>query len=254
MDRFNNLFNMDVLFNIAIVAVPALICITIHELAHGFTAYKLGDNTAKEQGRLTLNPIKHIDIMGLVMILLFRFGWAKPVPVNMQNFKNPKFGMAITALAGPLSNIILAFIVIFIFVLIFAVLPLPNNFWSMLEVFFHAPEGGIHVVSDLSPGAGVIALIIIYLIFVNMAILNVALAIFNMLPVPPLDGSKILFSFLPERLYYKLMRYERFGMIAIIGLMALGMFTGINIIGNIVMVPAHTFFQSVTSFFTSVVT
>ena len=254
MDRFNNLFNIDVLFNIAIVAVPALICITIHELAHGFTAYKLGDNTAKERGRLTLNPIKHIDIMGLVMILLFRFGWAKPVPVNMQNFKNPKFGMAITALAGPLSNIILAFIVAFLFVLIFEVLPLPNTFWNTLNVFIRVPEGGLEVISGLSPGAGIIALVILYLILINMAILNMALAFFNMLPIPPLDGSKILFSFLPERVYYKLMRYERFGMIAIIGLVALGMFTGINIIGSLVMTPANIFFNGLTAFFTSIMT
>ena len=209
-------FSLDMLQNIVIIAIPALICITIHELAHGFMAYRLGDDTAKQMGRLTLNPIKHIDLIGLAMILIVGFGWAKPVPVNMQNFKNPKFGMAITAFAGPLSNIILAVVVIFIFVLLPVATP------NILRV-----------------------------IIARMAILNVALAIFNMLPMPPLDGSKILFSFLPERLYYKLMRYERFGMIALLGLMVLGTFTGINIIGSIVSEPAHMFVFNVSSFFAS---
>jgi Zn-dependent protease len=212
-------FTMDFLLDIAIIAIPALICITIHELAHGYVAYRLGDNTAKDMGRLTLNPIKHIDPIGLAMILVIGFGWAKPVPVNMGNFKNPKVGMALTALAGPLSNIILAFIVIFIFVL----LPAPQD---MVSVF-------------------------IMQIIVRMALLNVALAIFNMLPIPPLDGSKILFSLLPENLYYKLMRYERYGMILLLAIMLLGTFTGINLIGNIVSSPANSFFIHVSLFFDS---
>ena len=212
-------FTMDLLLDIAIIAIPALICITIHELAHGYVAYRLGDNTAKDMGRLTLNPIKHIDPIGLAMILVIGFGWAKPVPVNMGNFKNPKVGMALTALAGPLSNIILAFIVIFIFVL----LPAPQD---MTGVF-------------------------IMQIIVRMALLNVALAIFNMLPIPPLDGSKILFSLLPENLYYKLMRYERYGMILLLAIMLLGTFTGINLIGNIVSSPANSFFIHVSLFFDS---
>ena len=98
------------LTDILISVIPALLCITFHELCHGLVAYKLGDNTAKDAGRLTLNPIKHIDIMGLLMIIVFKFGWAKPVPVNMNNFKKPKSGMAITALAGPVSNIFLSII------------------------------------------------------------------------------------------------------------------------------------------------
>ena len=212
-------FTMDLLLDIAIIAIPALICITIHELAHGYVAYRLGDNTAKDMGRLTLNPIKHIDPIGLAMILVIGFGWAKPVPVNMGNFKNPKVGMALTALAGPLSNIILAFIVIFIFVL----LPAPQD---MTGVF-------------------------IMQIIVRMALLNVALAIFNMLPIPPLDGSKILFSLLPENLYYKLMRYERYGMVLLIAIMLLGTFTGTNLIGNIVSAPAYSFIFHVSSFFNS---
>jgi len=179
--------------------IPALICITIHELAHGFTAYKLGDRTAKDMGRLTLNPIKHIDPMGLLMMLVLRFGWAKPVPVNMQNFKYPKWFMAVTALAGPISNLILA------------------AFFMLLFGFFIIPLSGSEV------GIAVNEMIF------NTIYISIALAIFNMLPLPPLDGSKVLFSLLPENTYFKLMRYERFGMILLLGLVGAQFIFGINI-------------------------
>jgi len=161
-----------------------LICITFHELAHGYTAYRLGDRTAKDMGRLTLNPIKHIDPFGLIMMIIFRFGWAKPVPVNMHSFKNPKTYMAVTAFAGPLSNIILALIVIALYGLLFEAL------------------------LGLSP--------VVHEIIINTAFISIALAVFNLMPIPPLDGSKILFSVLPEEYYYKLMRYERYGMFLLI--------------------------------------
>ena len=161
----------------------------MHELAHGYVAYRLGDPTAKEMGRLTLNPIKHIDIVGVLMMIFVGFGWAKPVPVDMRNFKNPKRHMAITALAGPVSNIILAVVVFFIYGLIFA------------------PLGG-----QYATGVAYIALQMVF----RAAALSVALAVFNLLPIPPLDGSKVLFSLLPESSYYKLMRYERYGMIILI--------------------------------------
>jgi len=163
--------------------VPALLCITFHELSHGFVAYKLGDPTAKQMGRLTLNPIKHIDIIGLVMMVVFRFGWAKPVPVNMQNFKKPKRYMAITALAGPISNVLLSVVVLFIFGLLYT--PLGEN------------------------------MVVIEMI-TRTAYISLALAIFNIVPIPPLDGSKVLFSLLPDNAYNKLMRYERYGMILLI--------------------------------------
>ena len=167
----------------------ALVCITFHELAHGFTAYRLGDRTAKDMGRLTLNPIKHIDVFGLLMMIAFRFGWAKPVPVNMYNFRRPKWYMAITAIAGPLSNIILATVVAFIYGLLFTLL------------------GGRG-----ARGAGGFALDMMD----TIAYLSIALAVFNMLPIPPLDGSKVLFSVLSEGAYFRLMRYERYGMILLI--------------------------------------
>jgi len=200
---FQNL-NWSILTDVFKRIIPALICITFHELAHGFTAYKLGDRTAKNMGRLTLNPIKHIDVMGLLMMVIFQFGWAKPVPVNMHNFKRPKWYMAITAIAGPLSNIILAFIVFFILGL--AVTPL----------------GGLN-----AQNAGSFFIEIIY----RTAYLSIALAVFNMLPIPPLDGSKVLFSILPEKAYFVLMRYERYGMILLIILINIDGFLGVNIFG-----------------------
>ena len=188
----NILRNLDwsVMTDMILSVIPALICITLHELSHGFVAYKLGDNTAKYMGRLTLNPIKHIDVMGLISMVVFKFGWAKPVPVNMYNFKNPKKGMAICALAGPVSNIFIACVFLFLYGLLF--IPLQGVSW------------------------GITVLEMIY----TTAYLSVALAVFNIIPVPPLDGSKVLFSFISDSLYEKLMRYERYGMIILLALLA----------------------------------
>lgn len=186
--------------------IPALICITIHELSHGLTAYRLGDNTAKDMGRLTLNPLKHIDVFGLLMMLVFRFGWAKPVPVNMYNFKKPKTDMAITAIAGPLSNIVLASVVLFIYGLL--VMPL----------------GG--------PGASDSSRLALDIIQ-RTAYISAALAVFNLVPIPPLDGSKVLFSFFPQNFYYKLMRYERYGIILLILVLNTSVFS--NTIGRLTM-------------------
>ena len=199
-----------ILTSVALTAIPALICITIHELAHGYTAYRLGDNTARDLGRLTLNPLKHIDVIGLIAILFIQFGWAKAVPVNMYNFKYPKWYMAITAVAGPLSNIALAIVVLFIFGLLSATL------------------------STTEPGT--MALIIIQ----RTAYISVALAVFNMLPIPPLDGSKVLFSLLPDGAYRKLMRYEQFGFILLVVLLVISLRT--NVFGNTVGVLRDTVF------------
>lgn len=179
--------------NALISVIPALLCITIHELCHGYVAYKLGDNTAKNAGRLTLNPIKHIDIMGLLAMVVFKFGWAKPVPINMNNFKNPKTGMAITALAGPVSNLLLAVVILFIYGLVFIPLSEAGNMGTVLLEMLR-----------------------------TTAYLSCMLAIFNIIPIPPLDGSKILFSLLPEREYYKLMQYERYGMILLLVIIVTG--------------------------------
>lgn len=185
-----------VLTDILLGVIPALFCITFHELSHGFFAYKLGDNTAKNAGRLTLNPIKHIDPVGLLMMAVLRFGWAKPVPVDMHQFKNPKLGMALTALAGPVSNLLLAVIVLFITGLVYLPLYTAGGAWGLL-----------------------LEMLLI------LAYMNCALAVFNLIPLPPLDGSKILFSFLPDEQYYKLMRYERYGMIVLLLIVVTGLST-----------------------------
>ena len=186
-DVIKNL-NWSVLTDMLLAVIPALICITLHELSHGFVAYKLGDNTAKNMGRLTLNPIKHIDIFGLIMMVVLKFGWAKPVPVNMRNFKNPKRDMAITALAGPLSNVLICCVVLFIYGLVY----LPCNL------------AGTEFAGSL-----------LYAVYIT-AYLSIALAIFNIIPIPPLDGSKVLFSLMSDESYMKLMRYERYGMLLLL--------------------------------------
>jgi len=181
------------LSEILIAVIPSLLCITLHELSHGYVAYKLGDNTAKNSGRLTLNPIKHIDVMGLVMLVVCRFGWAKPVPVNMNNFKNPKRGMAITALAGPVSNLIIGVIFLFIYGLFYIFLSKDNQFCSILNE----------------------------MVLVT-AYLSIGLAVFNIIPISPLDGSKVLFSFLNQSTYRKIMYYEKYGMLILLVLVFSG--------------------------------
>lgn len=163
-----------------------------HELCHGFAAYLLGDDTAKRAGRLTLNPLKHVDVTGLIMMVVFRFGWAKPVPVNMSRFKKPKWGMAVTALAGPLSNLLLGFVFMFLY--------------GALYLPFAQSNAGSYLLQML----------------ILATYITIGLAVFNFIPVPPLDGSKILFSVISNEKYALLMRYERYGMLALIALVATG--------------------------------
>lgn len=165
--------------------LAVLLCLTVHETCHGLAALALGDPTAKRMRRLSFNPIHHIDWLGLLSMFLCGFGWAKAVPVDMRYFKNPRAGMAMTALAGPASNFLL----------------------SLLSLFLASLIGQL-------PGAALSGFLVwLFNFLVETAILSIGLGLFNLVPIPPLDGSKVLFSLLPERAYYTLMRYERFGLL-----------------------------------------
>ena len=184
----------DVPLEMLIVAAAAVLCITFHETCHGLAALALGDPTAKRMGRLSLNPLKHVDLAGLVMLLVAKVGWAKPVPVDPRRFKDPKVGMAVVAIAGPLSNVLLSAVAAFGYTV--------SMFYAIyLEV---AP---LELLADFC-----------YYIFY----ISAGLAVFNLLPIPPLDGSKVIFSFLSKEWYWKLMRYERYGMFLLMALLLTG--------------------------------
>lgn len=164
--------------NILLTVLAAVISITVHEVSHGLMAYKCGDNTAKVYGRLSFNPLKHIDWFGAVCLVLFRFGWAKPVPVNQYNFKNCKKGIIAVSLAGPVSNFILAFIAMFLV----SVIPAYDLPTAILSTFLWM-----------------------------LMYLNIGLGVFNLIPIPPLDGSKILAEFLKGGAKYRFLSIERYG-------------------------------------------
>ena len=185
----------DGLTSLLIRIAAIMLCVVVHEISHGYAAYKLGDPTAKSGHRLSLNPLRHVDPFGLLMMFVVGFGWAKPVPVDPSYFRNPKSGMAITAFAGPLSNFIMAFI---------AAQGLNADYG------FYAVEGS---------SRGLVLLVEFLTVCIAM---NIVLGIFNLIPFPPLDGSKILGMFLPERTYFYLMRYENYGIIILMALLWLG--------------------------------
>jgi Zn-dependent protease len=188
LSYIQNLFrelDLDFLISTLQRLFSVILCLTVHETAHGFAAYLLGDRTAMREGRLSLNPLRHIDLVGLALLFTAGFGWAKPVPVDMRYFKHPKRGMALSALAGPMSNFL------------FAVLCLiPVRFMEGMA----ASAFTLWVFDFL----------------LTLTVMNLGLGLFNLLPIPPLDGSKVLFSLLPDRAYYQLMRYERYGMILLL--------------------------------------
>ena len=178
-------------------AAAVLLCLTVHEVSHGLAALALGDPTARLQHRLSLNPLRHIDWFGLAMMFVAGFGWAKAVPVNPQYFKKPKQGMALTALAGPVSNFVLAFFAAGISKVIYLYCP----YTPMTQALF---DFCLYTVMPLSVGLG----------------------LFNLLPIPPLDGSKVAAVLLPDRIYAALMRYERFGFILLLILAWQGVMDG----------------------------
>ena len=180
----------------ALRLVAVLLCLTVHETCHGLAALALGDPTAKSERRLSLNPLHHVDWMGLAAMLLLGFGWAKPVPVDMRYFKNPKRGMALTALAGPASNLAFAFLALL----------------GVRAVLYHAPDAA--------------AWEWVYVFLLLLARMNVGLGVFNLLPISPLDGSKVLFALLPDAAYERLMRVERYGFFLLYALLFFGALDG----------------------------
>lgn len=177
--------------------IPAvLIAITLHEMSHAYTAYLLGDPTAHDAGRLNFNPLSHIDPIGFICMLFFGFGWARPVPVNPRYFKNPRVGMAVTALAGPMCNFLIGFVSIVCYCVIY--LSSPGRIMAAFAQFL-----------------------------LMLGSLNVGLGVFNLLPVPPLDGSKILFMFIPGRWVAWFYKYDGYIRLALLVCLYLGFMDGV---------------------------
>lgn len=190
--------------------IAALIAITVHEFAHGWVANHLGDPTAKYEGRLTLNPIRHLDLMGALMFFLIGIGWAKPVPINPANFRNPKLGMVLTSLAGPGANVLTA--------VIFAI---PYKYFAFSSQFL-----GFSILAE------------------TIFSLNLLLCVFNLLPFPPLDGSKILAIFIPQRYEYAYFNYLRngvkyFAIFLIFDVFIFGRLTGHSLLMTIIGTGYH---------------
>ena len=204
---------LSLLLHTVFIAIIVLIALSAHELAHGYIAYKLGDPTARNLGRLTMDPSKHLDPVGTISMLIFGFGWAKPVPINTRYFRNPRRDMALSAFAGPIMNLIISFVAMLIYSVLNA-------------IFAHIP-----VYSEFAYNIMLYSLIF----FVYMHQLNLYLAVFNLIPVPPLDGSRILFIFLPDRFYFGVMRYERYISLAIMLLLFSGALSGpLNFVTDII--------------------
>lgn len=192
-----------------LLAIPAsLLSLSVHECCHGYAAYRMGDPTARNLGRLTLNPLKHLDPMGTLCAIFFHVGWARPVPINPRYFRSPRTGMAITAAAGPLSNLLLSFVGALLYLLMS---PISQAVFSA----FGITDFLLYFFYYLS------------LFFLIFHTLNLSLFIFNLIPLPPLDGSRIFYVFLPPKMYFGIMKYESLIQIILILALALGSFTGI---------------------------
>ncbi len=199
---------IDLVVYISSIALVVFCATPLHEFAHAFVAVKLGDDTPRLRGRLTINPMAHIDKKGALMIFLFGFGYAKPVEVRMRKFKNPKRDMALVALAGPVCNLLQGFIAIFIY-----------------NALYHA-----------SINNGNVILTYMSLFFFYAAVININLAVFNLLPIPPLDGSRLLTALLPSKYYYKIMQYERYIMIGLFVLLFTGILsTPLSFLSNLII-------------------
>lgn len=191
------MFGLNWIWMTIIRIVTLILCFPIHESAHAWVAYKLGDPTGKEKGRISLNPLKHMDVVGLLMMIFLGVGYAKPVPINLNRFKKPKLYCALSALAGPASNILLALLT-----------------YGIIKLLTIIPIN-MHVISDM---------LIAFLLY--FATVNISLAVFNLIPIPPLDGSRLLMCALPDKVYVKFLKIEKYSMIilfvVLIGLGRLG--------------------------------
>ena len=200
-------------YEFLIILVPVILfSLTIHEYAHALVAYRLGDDTAKRQGRLSLNPLVHLDVLGTLLLFIVHFGWAKPVPVDPRNFRNPKKDMLMVAIAGPISNILTAIAAAVILKAVF------ENF------------------AAIPPGSGVDVAVRMLVWFMYIGIV---LAVFNMIPVPPLDGSRVLYGLLPDSLAYRYARFETYGIFI---LFAFFLFGG-QFLGYFIRVPVVIFIE-----------
>lgn len=200
-------------YQFLIILVPVILfSLTIHEYAHALVAYRLGDDTAKRQGRLSLNPLVHLDVLGTLLLFIVHFGWAKPVPVDPRSFRNPKKDMLMVALAGPVSNILTAIAAAVILKALF-------------ENFAAIPPGS---------GADVAARMLVWFMYIG-----IVLAVFNMIPVPPLDGSRVLYGLLPDSLAYRYARFETYGIFI---LFAFFLFGG-QFLGYFIRVPVVIFIE-----------
>lgn len=183
------------IFELLVRAIVLLTAIPIHELSHALAAKKLGDDTATRAGRLTLNPFSHFDLFGTICLLTVGIGWAKPVPIDPRNFAHPKRDMALSSAAGPASNFVMAWLTMI-----------------LAKICYYMPYSAV---TDT-----------LYIIFINMCLVNITLGIFNLMPVPPFDGSRIFGFFLPEKLYWGVMKYERYILFGMMLLLWSGLLSG----------------------------